>query len=211
MPTLEQAARLYTASDGVHDFDHIRRVYAMATRLAKEEGADLEIVQAAALLHDAADSAAGTPERANHHIASAELARKILEQEVWPPDRIAAVQHCIRSHRFRSKDERPETLEAQVLFDADKLDVLGATGVARVIAYAVQAGEPIYAEPSERFLENGQKLSGEPHSAYHEHLFKLVKIKDLLFTKTASRIAEERASYLDEYFERLIAESKGEM
>lgn len=211
MPSLEQAEKWYRSNDGVHDFDHIRRVYAMATRLAREEGADLEIVQAAALLHDVADSAAGTPERVSHHIVSAEKAEKMLLEEGWAAGRITAVQHCIRSHRFRSTDERPETLEAKILFDADKLDVLGAVGVVRVVAYATMAGEPIYAAPSETFLQTGREEPGEPHSAYHEHLYKLVKIKDLLFTSTARRIAEERFRYLDEFFKRLIAEMNGEM
>ena len=97
-----------------------------------------------------------------------------------------------------------------MLFDADKLDVLGAVGVARTIAYSVQAGQPIYVEPSQQFLDHGTKEPGEPHSAYHEHLYKLVKIKDLLFTQTAKEIAVERHNYLNAYFERLISETKGE-
>ncbi len=211
MPTLDQAEQWYRSSDGVHDFDHIRRVYAMATRLAREEGADVEIVQAAALLHDVADSAAGTPERENHHIASADAAEPVLRDEGWSPDRISAVQHCIRSHRFRHKEETPQTLEAKILFDSDKLDVLGAVGVARTIAYAAMAGQPSYSPPSQRFLQTGIKEPGEPHSAYHEHLFKLVKIKDLLFTRTARQIAAERSQYLDDYFRRLISETNGEL
>lgn len=209
MPTLEQAEHWYQSSDGVHDFDHVRRVYHMATRLAKAENADIQIVQAAALLHDVMDSEAGTAARENHHITSARYAEEVLLQEGWGDQRIKAVQHCIRAHRFRSKGERPETNEAQVLFDADKLDVLGAVGVARTIAYSVQAGQPIYVEPSQKFIHTGVKEPGEPHSAYHEHLFKLVKIKDLLFTKTAKEIAVDRHAYLDSYFTRLIAETRG--
>ena len=210
MPTLEQAEHWYKQSDGVHDFDHVRRVFHMATRLAKTENADLEIVQAAVLLHDVADSEAGTAARENHHIASAAFAAEVLAKEGWPEERLTAVQHCIRAHRFRSKGERPETIEAQVLFDADKLDVLGAIGVARTIAYSVQAGQPIYFEPSQQFLDTGTKIPGEPHSAYHEHLYKLVKIKNLLFTQTAKKIAVDRHNYLDAYFNRLISETKGE-
>ncbi len=210
MITLHQARQWYTSTDGVHDFDHVQRVYHMATRIALAENADLEIVQTAALLHDVADSEAGTAARENHHIASAEFAVEVLQKESWQPERIAAVQHCIRAHRFRARDERPETLEARVLFDADKLDVLGAVGVARTVGYAVQAGQPVYAEPSQQFIQTGKKEPGEPHSAYHEYLFKLVRIKDLLFTGTAHQVAEERSRYLDEYFRRLIAETNGE-
>ena len=110
-----------------------------------------------------------------HHHTSAEFAGQVLQAEHWPDDRIAAVQHCIRAHRFRDVTEPPATIEARVLFDADKLDVLGAIGVARVIAYASLAGKPFYAEPSQHFLQTGEKEAGEPHSAYHEYLFKLSK------------------------------------
>jgi uncharacterized protein len=72
-------------------------------------------------------------------------------------ERIAAVQHCIRAHRFRDDREPPQTLEAKILFDADKLDVLGAIGAARTIAYAVLDGQPVYAEPSPRFRSTFQK------------------------------------------------------
>lgn len=211
MLDLEEARKLYGGTDGIHDFDHVERVYYMAKRLAIQEGADLEIVLAAALLHDVADSQAGTKEREQHHIASAEVAARVLAEEGWPQERTAAVQHCIRAHRYRSTGERPQTLEAKVLYDADKLDVLGAIGVARTIAYSAQTGQPYYAPPSEQFLKTGVEMEGEPHSAYHEHLFKLSKIKDALFTASARAIAEERHRYLDDYFKRLIAEIQGKL
>jgi len=212
MPSIENARSWYPEIDPVHGFDHILRVYRMAERLARTEGADLEIVRAAALLHDAQGSQTegGEEGRHDHHHASSEFARQILESEGWPPDKIAAVQHCIRAHRFRDNTEIPQTLEAKILFDADKLDVIGAVGVARTIAFDVVVNQPIYAEPSERFLDTGEKEPGEPHSSYHEYLFKLSKIKDRLFTKTAQELAVERHRFLDEYFERLGAEERGE-
>ena len=173
MLTLERAREWYPQRDPVHGFDHIQRVYLMAERLAKAEGADLEIVSAAALLHDIEGSHPAGDERHNHHQQSADIAAEILREEGWPPERIAAVQHCIRAHRYRDNREPPATLEAKVIFDADKLDVLGAIGVVRVLGYAIQAGQPDYAEPSQRFLVTGEEEPGEPHSAYHEHLFKL--------------------------------------
>ena len=106
---------------------------------------------------------------------SAALAAEVLAREGWPLERIEAVMHCIRAHRFRGA-ERPASLEAQVLFDADKLDVMGAFGAARTIGYAVQAGQPIFAVPSEQFLQTGETEPGEPHSAYHEYLFKLRQV-----------------------------------
>ena len=210
MPTIEEARKWYEGSDVVHDFEHVERVYRMAERLALVEDADLEIVHAAALLHDAEGTTPGTEERHDHHHSSAEFAARVLVEEGWPAARIAAVQHCIRAHRFRDDREPPVTIEAKVLFDADKLDVLGAIGVARTIAYAVLAGEPIYAEPSETFRRTGEKEPGEPHSAYHEYIFKLCKIKERLFTSTARRLAEERDAYLAEFFIQLGSEVKGE-
>ncbi|MEN6408414.1 MAG: HD domain-containing protein [Anaerolineaceae bacterium] len=212
MPTIEQARGWYTGADSVHDFDHVLRVYAMSQRLAQEEGADMEIVLAAALLHDAQGSAPGGDgeERANHHHSSADFAGEVLAAEGWQPERIAAVQHCIRAHRFRDQSEPPATIEAKILFDADKLDVLGAIGAARTVAYAALDGEPFYVEPSEKFLRTGEEETGEPHSSYHEYLFKLRKVKDRLYTSTARKLAEARDRYLREFYEQLAAEMRGE-
>lgn len=210
MPTLQQAKKWYLSNDPVHGFDHVLRVYNLAEKLALAEGADVEIVRAAALLHDAEGSAPSHEQnRATHHEASASFARTVLEAEEWPETRIAAVEHCIRAHRYRTT-ETPQTPEAKVLFDADKLDVLGAFGVARTIAYAAQANQPIYAQPSQKFLHTGQKEPGEPHSSYHEFLFKLRRVKDRLFTAEARRIAEARHAFLVSFYDQLLCEANGE-
>ncbi|PKN83369.1 MAG: HD domain-containing protein [Chloroflexi bacterium HGW-Chloroflexi-8] len=211
MPTLEQARQLYPDQDPVHGWDHILRVYHMAERLAIAEGADLEIVHAAALLHDSKGSDPNSGERLSHHEASAIFAATVLKEEGWEEERIVAVQQCIRGHRYRGGQEnQPQTIEAMVIFDADKLDVLGAIGVARTIGYAVQDGQPIYAEPSRQFLETGVKVEGEPHSSYHEFLFKLRKVKSRLFTASARGIAESRHQYLTGFYEQLKAEIAAE-
>jgi uncharacterized protein len=233
MPTIEIARSWYPASDPVHGFDHVLRVYHLAERLAEIEGADLEIVRAAALLHDIESgelraessqeslidnqqspisnqkSTINNP-RLTHHHASADFAAQVLREEGWPDERIAAVKHCIRSHRFRDRQEPPQTLEAKVLFDADKLDAIGAVGVARAIGYAVQAGQPAYTPPSAQFLETGELEPGEPHSAYHEYVFKLRKIKDRMLTASGRKLAEERHRVMAEFFERLAQEMGGE-
>ena len=203
-----EAARQWYAEDPTHGFEHILQVLHLAEIIARQEGADLEIVRAAALLHDAEGTMPGNESRVNHHHASAEFAAQVLAQEGWDAERIAAVQHCIRAHRYRGT-ETPRTLEARILFDADKLDVLGAIGVARVIGYATLAKTPWYVPPSQQFLETGREFEGEAHSAYHEHLFKLRKVRDRMFTTTARAIAQERLQYLDDYFERLIDEWNG--
>jgi uncharacterized protein len=210
MPTLEQARIWYLHADPVHDFSHVQRVYRTAEKLARLEGADLEIVRAAALLHDVEGTTPGAEERANHHHSSAEFAAEVLAGEGWPQDRIAAVQHCIRAHRFRDRSEPPGTIEAKVLFDADKLDVIGAIGVARAIAYATLAGTPVFNEPSKLFLTTGEKEPGELHSAYHEFVFKLSHIRERLLTTSGRLLAEQRHQFIVTFFEQLASEERGE-
>ena len=168
----------------------------------------MEVLLTAALLHDARGSHPGRGSRNDHHLRSAEFAGEILSTNGWSTDRINAVQHCIRAHRFR-KEEISESLEAKVLFDADKLDVLGAIGVVRTLAYAFQVNQPAFAEPSRRFLQTREKEPGEPHSAYHEYLFKLKEISKTLLTPTARKIAKERQELLDTFFEELAFEMRG--
>lgn len=219
MLNLESARAWYPHDDPVHGYEHMLRVYRLAERLASAEGADLEIVRAAALLHDAQDPdhppqrdrpyAEAEQKRQDHHVSSAQFAERVLRAEGWSDERIAAVQHCIRSHRFRDGREPPRTLEAKVLFDADKLDAIGAIGVARAIAYAARVGQPFYAPPSSQFLRTGQTQPGEPHSAYHEYLYKLRHLQERLFTPSARALAAERHRWMVAFFERLALEVEG--
>lgn len=209
MPSIDQASAWYERGDPVHGFDHVLRVMDLAQHMGVELKADLEILRAAALLHDAQGA---KPEsggkRGRHEVQSAEFARQVLEEEDWPEERIQAVLHCIRSHRYRG-GETPVTLEAKILFDADKLDVLGAFGAARTIGFAVQAGTPIYAEPSNHFLRTGETLDGEPHSAYHEYVFKLRNVVERLNTEPARKLAIQRHKVLTAFFEQLDLEARG--
>lgn len=209
MPTIEQAKSWYTQNDPVHGFDHILRVYIMAERLAQAEGADMEIVRAAALLHDAQGPMTGDL-RGDHQLTSAEFAREILSAEGWTDEKIEAVVHCIRAHRFRDDREQPESIEARVLFDADKLDAIGAIGAVRSIAYAVLDSQNLFVMPSEQFIKTGVKEPDEPHTPYHEHLFKLCKLKERMFTKTGRKLAQDRHDYLEGFFHQLHAELAAE-
>jgi uncharacterized protein len=207
MPTVDQARTYYPAQDPVHGFDHVLRVLHTVERLGAELGGDLEILRAAALLHDASGAAPGPGSgRSNHEVASAEFAAAVLRAEGWSEPRIGEVAHCIRAHRYRSA-EAPHTLEAKILYDADKLDVLGAFGVARTIGFALQAGEPVFAEPSEDFRRTGAGVPGEPHSAYHEYLFKLQHVVDRLHTESGRRIGAERARVMRLFFDQLALEA----
>lgn len=217
MLSLKNAQAWYQLADPVHGFGHVARVYRMAIHLAQLEKADIEIVSAAALLHDAGNQhpegdtehQTSLAKRTSHHHAAAEFAQTILVQELWPEERIAAVQHCIRSHRFRDVKEQPQTLEAKILFDADKLDAIGAIGVARAIGYALQAGQPVYARISKQFKQSGVREPGEAHSAYHEFIYKLRWLKDRLYTPSARQIAEERHHTMEVFFNQLASEHDG--
>lgn len=208
MPDLEFVRELYSSSDPVHGFDHIKRVYNLCKTIGNAEGARMDILLSAALLHDCDGSEPTSPNRSEHHLHSADRAEQILREMGWEQEDILKVQHCIRAHRFR-KGEKAKTIEAKALFDADKLDVIGAIGIARTIGYAVQAGEPFYFKPSQTFLQTGKLEEGEHHSVYHEYLFKLRKVKDMLYTSTGKQLADGRHAFLETFFTQLEAEVNG--
>jgi len=205
--TIIEARRYYEGADVVHDFDHVLRVLALAERIGQAEGADLEIVRTAALLHDAGREQAEA-DGLDHAAFAADRAREILAGQ--PPAKVEAIAHAIAAHRFRTGPE-PATLEARVLFDADKLDVIGAMGVARAFAYGGAHGQrlwaPVGAVDVARWLEEGD--DPHDHTPVHEFVVKLSRVKERLFTPTGRAIAEERHAYMVAFFERLAAEVQG--
>lgn len=203
MPTIDEARAFYSDDDPVHGFSHVLRVYRLCERIGKEENADLTVVRAAALLHDVDGD---VDVREDHHIAAAKFAEKILIEEGWAVENIQAVVHCIRSHRFRDDSEKPQTVEAQVLFDADKLDAIGAVGVARAVAFAVRAGMDPYAPPSALYLSSGEMEPGESQTVAHEYFFKLRHIKDRLFTAAGRSLAADRHAIMVKFFDQWLDE-----
>ena len=197
---VEQARALYAAGDAAHDFDHVLRVTTLAVHIAQAEGADVEIVRTAALLHDIGlDNG-----RVGHEEVAAERAHEILAGQ--PPEKVKAVAQAIRSHRFRAGPP-PQTLEARCLFDADKLDAIGAIGVARVFAFGGAAGQRLWAEVPEGYDEHS---ASDRHTPVHEFAFKLSRLAGTLFTPTARAIAARRHQFMVAYFARLEQEVKGE-
>lgn len=205
MITVEQARRFYDGADAAHDFDHVLRVLTLAERIAKAEGADIEIVRAAALLHDVARAETAGTSRC-HAQAGAGRAREILRG--GPPERIEAVAHAIAAHRFR-RPPAPATLEAKVLFDADKLDAIGAVGIARAYTVGGQRNSRLWADVPPTYAE-GDLPSDREHTAVHEFVFKLSKLRDRMCTETGKAIAEERHAYMVAFFQRLGQEVRGE-
>jgi len=205
MISIEQAQGFYPPAGGsAHGFDHVLRVMALAERIARAEGADVEIVRTAALLHDLASEG---PDRDNHHVVGAQTAREILLGMGHPAGRVEAVAHCIRSHRFRRPEESPQTLEAQCLFDADKLDAIGAVGVARAFIYGAELGQPMWGAVSPEFKAGEQ--TGEVHTAHHEFYHKLIRIRERLYTETGRLLAAERHRYMVDFFNRMAREVAG--
>ncbi len=209
--TIEEVRPLYGEADSVHDFDHILRVLTLAERIAKSEGADLSIVRAAALLHDWGRAEAQTGGR-NHARVAAGYAESYLRSrgasEVW----VQAVCHAILAHRFRA-DPMPQTLEAKALFDADKLDAIGAIGIARAFAYGGAHNQRLWVSRDAVDLAHWQESGDDPetHTPVHEFVVKLSRIKDQLYTAEGRRIAEERHGYMAAFYDRLDAEVRGEM
>jgi len=210
---VEQAREYYDESDSAHDFHHVLRVLHLVERIGTAEGADMEILRTAALLHDI-----GRPEEIRDGICHAQVggekARQILVG--WPGDKVEAVAHAIATHRFRS-DVVPQTLEAKVLYDADKLDSIGAIGVARVYAISGLMGKQLWAEVPDDYLQTRSQNKAHAradlssnHTPVHEFVFKLAQIKDTLFTTTGREIAEDRHGFMAEFFFRLEAEVNGE-
>jgi uncharacterized protein len=207
--TVDFARSLYESGGGGHDFDHVLRVTALAERIAAAEGADGAIVRTAALLHDVAENGG----RDDHHLAGAAMAREILrgEQEAF----VEAVAHAIEAHRFRA-DPAPRTLEAQVLSDADKLDAIGAIGVARAFAYAGEHGTAVWKRPWREIAAAGgdavrsPDALGSDYTPVHEFVYKLDLIPGRLYTAAARAIAAERQRFMRAFFERLDLEAAGQ-
>ena len=208
MITIAQAKTYYRDAESAHDFDHVLRVLALAERLAQAEHADFEIVHAATLLHDIArvdeDATGG-----DHAQMAAERAKDILLARGVTSSQADAVAHAIAAHRFRSSTP-PQTLEAQVLFDADKLDSIGAVGVARAYQVSGALNQRLWSEVSPDAMATRDQHNSN-HSAYAEFVVKLSRVRERIHTSTARRIAEERHAFMADFFERLGKEIKGEM
>jgi len=211
--SVDAARQLYERSGSGHDFDHVIRVLALARQIATAEGADLAVVRTAALLHDVGENEG----RKDHHLRGAAIAREILQDQ--PPEFVEAVAHAIEAHRFRA-DPAPCTLEAQVVSDADKLDAIGAIGVARAFAHAGSRGTALWrtswreiagalANSLPMDASTGPALLGAGYTPVHEFVYKLNRIPERLYTATARAIAVERLQFMRSFFDRLDVEMLG--
>lgn len=193
--------------DSAHDREHIYRVLYTALDIAESEPtADLEILTTACLLHDI-----GRPEQfANPKLCHAEIGGKkayeFLIEIGWTEKRAAQVRDCVYTHRFRS-DNPPRSIEAKILFDADKIDVSGAVGMARSLMYRGAVGEPLYSTNADGTISDGSDTD-EP-SFFREYHFKLKNIYGKFYTKRGREIALGRQCAAEDFYNALLSEVKG--
>ena len=191
-----------------HEFSHTERVLNLALRIGKKENADLEVIKYSALLHDIGrkeqDESNG---RVDHAEIGAELAKEILKKYNFDEDRIKEIAHCIKTHRFRGNNI-PKSKEAKILYDADKLDSIGAIGIGRAFSFSGSIGSYVH---NQNIDINKTEPYTKDDCAYREFLIKLMNVKDKMLTDEGRKIAEERHKYMLDFFKRLNKEVNGEI
>lgn len=201
-----EARSFCKSARGSHDWDHTERVLHLCLRIGKKEKADLDVLRLAALLHDVGRE---EEDRSNgkvcHGRAGAEQARRLLEKHDLDADTVREVVHCVRTHRFRKKAV-PRTLEARILFDADKLDSIGAVGVGRAFLFAGEIGARLHDKDVD---VRKTKPYTRDDTAYREYLVKLFRVRDRISTREGKRIAAERHRFMVAFFDRLSKETDG--
>lgn len=193
-----------------HDFFHIERVFNLALKIGKSEGADLWVLGLAALYHDLGrEEEAQSGGKICHAAAGALQTRRILEEQGEEGEIIEAVCECIATHRYRDQNP-PRTLEAKCLFDADKLDSLGAVGIARAYLWLGERGGTVYVPREVWEKTDFSSNRPEDDSLQREWHLKFQYLKDQLFTKTARQMAVKRHQTMVNFLETLEREVNGE-
>ena len=200
------AEDLFKNAPGSHDWEHTLRVVRLCQQIGSREGADMPVLKIAAYLHDIGrceqDSSNGT---ICHARLGGQMARPIIKNLALTDRQKNNIIHCVRSHRFRG-DETPDSLEAMVLFDADKIDAIGAIGVARAYLFAGENGARLH-NPLIR-VEDTLPYS-EEDTGYREFKLKLNMIKDRMLTVEGRRLAAGRHDFMNIFFQRFLDEHAG--
>jgi uncharacterized protein len=191
-----------SASDAAHDEGHVRRVVANAKKLAEAEGADLAVVLPAAWLHDCVVIPKNSPQRSSASRLAAERAGALLRAAAYPSQHIPAIEHAITAHSF-SAGVTPQTLEAKVVQDADRLEALGAVGIARTLITGGANGTPFY-DLAEPFPVT--RLADDRTSIIDHFFTKLLKLADTMQTAAGRAAAQQRAQFLKQYLTQLGSE-----
>ncbi len=204
--TYEQLEKymLQTMKDSAHDSQHVYRVLYLALEIAgTEERVDYDILIAACLLHDIGREKQFKNPKLCHAEEGSKMAYDFLVQNDWRKEQAEHIRDCIASHRFRN-DNQPETIEARILFDADKLDVTGALGIARTLLYKGHINDPIYSVDSQGNVLDGNEK--EPTSFFQEYQYKLKNIYDKFYTKRSIEMAVQRKEAAVEFYENIYDE-----
>lgn len=209
--TAEFARTRHAGSQPCHDFSHVERVLALAERLGQDEGADLFVLRLAALLHDIGRGIEGRigPEPDRHEELSAELAGPFLAGLGLPGETVSAVLEAIVAHRHR-RGRLPGTVEARCLFDADKLDSLGAVGVARAYLWLGEHGRSVHYPPESWAGVDPSDNATENDSLQREWEIKLSRLKDGMFTRRGKAMAGERSERMERILKEIDREVSGE-
>ena len=203
------------SEDAAHDYDHLVRVIALADKIQASEGGDLSTIWAAVAFHDIGQ------ERERHHggdhaLIGAELAAQLLKDTPFPQDSIPAVQQAIKEHRMTG-GVTPQTLEGRILYDADKIDCLGAIGIGRLYCITGRYNQKVYAPIPDDIVE-----PIEPHTIRHlrrrpdyspsiEFQLLFADLPERMTTRAGQDMARERFLYMQEFFNRLRQEVEGEL
>ena len=190
--------------DSAHDKEHIYRVLYNALRIAKKEkNVDYDVLICACLLHDIGRKEQFANPELCHAIVGSEKAYSFLVGNGYEIQYAEKVKHCIRTHRYR-KNNLPESLEAKILFDADKLDATGTMGIARTLIYKSIVSEPIYTLLPDGSVSNGENDVNP--SFFQEYKYKLEKVYSNFYTTEAKLIAKERQESAVAFYNSLYEE-----
>lgn len=191
--------------DAAHDREHVNRVLYQALEIARtEKDVDYDVLIAACLLHDIGRKEQFENPAVCHAMVGAEKAYRFLTQQGFPEDYAQQVRQCIETHRYRKKRSPPQSIEAKILFDADKLDVTGAIGIARTLLYKGIVSEPLYSLRPDGSVSDGD---GEKSpSFFQEYKYKLENIYGKFYTKRAAALAQERQQAAVQFYESLYRE-----
>ncbi|EJT3518017.1 TPA: HD domain-containing protein [Vibrio parahaemolyticus] len=185
--------------DAAHDIEHVKRVVKTAKQLCYEENADIAIVLPAAYLHDCFTYPKDHPNRKQSSAIAAKKAIAYLESIQYPQHYHDAIAHAIEAHSF-SANIRPNTLEAQIVQDADRLDALGAIGVTRCIQVSTHFNAQLYND-NDMFAKE-RELNDKQFTVDHFQT-KLFKIVDTMNTESAKLEANKRKAFMQTYLKQL--------
>ena len=191
--------------DSAHDKHHVYRVLNSALDIASQISAvDFDVLLAACLLHDIGREVQFTNLELCHAQIGGDMAYDFLITKNWSAQKALHVKECISSHRFRG-DNSPKSIEAKILFDADKLDASGAIGIARTLIYEGQVSEPLYIlDEDEKIIVDGGGV--EISSFFQEYNYKLKKVYNAFYTDRAKEIATVRQKTAIDFYDGLFAE-----